>query len=200
MDDAGDKRKSSGVRLVMRGRKKRSEGMKLGRTIVAEREYAESEQDRLTARKRARRKKGMSFFVLLLMLGTLGLLMYIGFRQLTDRIENNAGEGIKYMIRAEVIDENQREKISIRMEEYIALLEQDFRDAGYVVTRVVLPANTSRELYVSLEGINWYFKINMDRGTAMSVEDAVRMMRYLEGKEVTPEYVDVRVEGKGYYR
>ncbi len=184
----------------MRGRKKRSEGMKLGRTIVAEREYAESEQDRLTARKRARRKKGMSFFVLLLMLGTLGLLMYIGFRQLTDRIENNAGEGIKYVIRAEVIDENQREKISIRMEEYITLLEQDFRDAGYVVTRVVLPANTSRELYVSLEGINWYFKINMDRGTAMSVEDAVRMMRYLEGKEVTPEYVDVRVEGKGYYR
>ena len=35
----------------------------------------------------------------------------------------------------------------------------------------------------------------------MSVEDADRMIRYLEGiGKVDFEYVDVRVEGKGYWK
>lgn len=184
----------------MRGRKKRSEGMKLGRTIVAEREQAESEQDRLTARKKVRHKRMMSFLVMILMIAVLGVLTYIGFRQLTDELETGNDEAIKYVIKAKIVDENQREKISIRMEEYIGLLEQDFRDAGFTVLKVVLPANTSRELHVFLEGMDWYLKVNMDRGTAVSVEDAGRIIRYLQERGITPEYVDVRVEGKAYYK
>ena len=39
-----------------------------------------------------------------------------------------------------------------------------------------------------------------ERGSAVQIEDAERMMRYLDGKGLTPEYVDLRVEGKAYYK
>ena len=66
------------------------------------------------------------------------------------------------------------------------------------MTRVDLPRDKSRELLVSLDGYKGYIKMNIDRGTGVSVEDADRMIKYLNGGEF--EYIDVRVEGKGYYK
>ena len=40
--------------------------------------------------------------------------------------------------------------------------------------------------------------MNIDRGAGVSVEDADRMIKYLNGGGF--EYIDVRVEGKGYYK
>lgn len=88
----------------------------------------------------------------------------------------------------------------MRMREYIIQLEEDFKVLGYTVTKVILPATTSRELYVDLAGETMYFKVSMDRGAAVTVEDAVRMMKYLREKDLHPEYVDVRIEGKAYYK
>lgn len=184
----------------MRGRKKRNEGMKLGRTIVAEREYAESEQDRMAARKKVRKKRTLSFLVMVMMVGVLGLLTYLGVQQLTDRVRGNEAEEETYIIRAEIVDETGRGDISTRMKEYISRLEQDFQDLGYTITRVTLPAGTSRELYVDLAGVDGYFKVNIDRDAAVSAEDAERMIRYLREREIKPEYVDVRIAGKAYYK
>jgi hypothetical protein len=40
-----------------------------------------------------------------------------------------------------------------------------------------------------------------DRGAAVSVEDADRMIRYLTDKGISEfEYIDVRVEEKGYWK
>ena len=86
------------------------------------------------------------------------------------------------------------------MREYIIQLEEDFRALGYTVTKVILPVNTSRELYVDLAGETTYFKVSMDRGAAVTAEDVERMLRYLKERELAPEYVDVRVEGKAYYK
>ena len=43
-------------------------------------------------------------------------------------------------------------------------------------------------------------KMTMERGSAVQMEDAERMMRYLDGKDLHPGYVDLRVEGKAYYK
>ncbi len=67
-------------------------------------------------------------------------------------------------VTAEIVDESGRGQISMRMREYIIQLEEDFKVLGYTVTKVILPATTSRELYVDLCGETMYFKVSMDRG------------------------------------
>ena len=41
----------------------------------------------------------------------------------------------------------------------------------------------------------------MDRDTAVSAEDAFRMVRYLENQGITEyQYIDVRLPGKAYWK
>ena len=51
-----------------------------------------------------------------------------------------------------------------------------------------------------VEGAEYYIKMNVDRGSAESVEDADRMIKYLNAKGIAPGHLDVRVEGKAYYK
>ena len=79
--------------------------------------------------------------------------------------------------------------------------ESDFRDLGYTPLRAVIPAGAIREVDFYLSGWVGKIKMTIDRETAVSVEDADRMLRYLQGINVSEfEYVDVRVEGKGYWK
>ena len=183
----------------MRGRNKKMQGVKLGRTIVAERERAESDSERMMARKKAHRKQRTSVVVVLLMGVILGLILYIGVNELNERREEE-DEVVEVEIKAQVIDEDNRGRISTRTKVYVAQLEKDLADLGYTVTKVTLPTGTSRELYVDLEGKTGYFKVNLDRETAVTAEDMDRMVRYLEKNGVEPEYVDVRLEEKAYYK
>lgn len=184
----------------MRGQGK-MQGVKRGQTIVAERERAESDSERMQARKQLRRKRVRSVVSACLMLAILGLLTYLGAKELVGfgrRNETNEIEEKK--VTAEIVDESGRGQISSRMKEYIVQLEEDFKALGYTVTKVTLPAATSRELYVDLADEAAYFKVSMDRNAAVTAEDAVRMIKYLREKDLHPEYVDVRIEGKAYYK
>lgn len=71
---------------------------------------------------------------------------------------------------------------------------------GYAVTRVVLPADTTHQLLVSIEGLGFPIKFSSDRSVGEQAEDAARAIKYLQGKGITPEYIDVRVEGKAFYK
>jgi hypothetical protein len=42
--------------------------------------------------------------------------------------------------------------------------------------------------------------MNLDRGVAVQVEDAVRMKKYLDQNNLQAEYVDIRVEGRAFYK
>lgn len=68
------------------------------------------------------------------------------------------------------------------------------------VTKVILPTGASRALYVDIEGQEAYYKVDIDRDAATTAEDIERMSRYLAEKDLHPEYVDVRVEGRAYYK
>lgn len=183
----------------MRGQGKKMQGMKLGRTIVAERERAESDSERMLARKKAHRKQRTSVIIVILMGVILGLVFYMGVSEFAE--ERRGAEGaVEVEIMAQVVDEDNRGQISARTKTYIAQLEKDLADLGYKVVKVTLPTGMSRELYVDLEGRSEYFKVNLDRETAVTAEDIDRMVRYLEKNGVVPEYVDVRVEGKAYFK
>lgn len=71
---------------------------------------------------------------------------------------------------------------------------------GYTVTRVVLPANTTHQLLISMDGLTYPIKFSVDRSVGEQVEDAARAIKYLQEKGINPEYIDVRVSGKAFYK
>ena len=172
--------------------------MKRGQTIVAERERQESASERMLARKKMKNKRILSVVAVILILIILTILGVMGWQILfKDQIVKSEPKPTAPEPTAEIVDEA-GVGVSTRVKEYIAWLEQDFKDLGYTVTRVDLPRDKSRELLVSLDGYYGYIKMNIDRGTGVSAEDADRMIKYLNGGGF--EYIDVRVEGKAFYK
>ncbi len=184
----------------MRGHREEKQ-LKRGQTIAGELEQAESESERLQERKKIHRKRRRSVIFALLLIAALGVLLYLTGKNAMQEYEATEETGEEeYKLQAAIVDEDNRERISTRTKEYAALLEQDLRDLGYRATQFTLPTGMSRELYVDLDGEEEYFKVNMDRDTAVTAEDIARMVKYLHEHDLHPTYVDVRVEGKAYYK
>lgn len=106
----------------------------------------------------------------------------------------------------EVIDEtgiqtvNNQVLASDRFLGFIGRMVGRLQDQGLQVTRVVLPENTTRQLLLSIEGLAYPVKVNVDRPAGGQAEDIARTVRHLTSRGITPAYVDVRVEGRAYYK
>lgn len=202
--------------------------MRVGRTIAEERERIESESERLAARELTKRREALQTAILVVAIVALGVLGVISAKSLMSGVnEGVETETVSaYKPTVEVIDESGG-GLTRKMSEFIGMVEEDFSAIGYKVTRAAVPTGMMREVDVYIAsggddggtgvgevdggeadadgGINsgelpYYFKMNVDRGSAVSVEDAERMVRYLQERGLTPSYVDVRVEGKAFYR
>lgn len=69
------------------------------------------------------------------------------------------------------------------------------------VENVTIPAGVgSRSIEIRLAGREYPIRMHIDREPAAQVEDMKRSIQHLEGQNVVPKYVDVRVEGKAFYR
>ncbi len=99
-----------------------------------------------------------------------------------------------------IIDENAGNNVSSRTKVFVARLEADAKDYNLKLDHVVLPFQKAREILVFFEGRKEYYKMSSERGSTVQIEDAERMIRYLDSKSLSPEYVDLRVEGKAYYK
>ena len=87
------------------------------------------------------------------------------------------------------------------MKEYIGQAEVDFRELGYQPIKAVIPVGSIREVDFYLDGYTGFIKMIIDRGTGVSVEDADRMIKYLADIDVSDfSYIDVRIEGKAYWK
>lgn len=176
----------------------RGGGTWVGRTIAQEWERQESESERLAARKKNKTRKWVTVSTYLLGLVIVSFLIGMMVSEWVSPTEI-AVETEKAQPTVSIIDESGA-GVTNRMKEYVGQIEGDFKDIGYNVTRAVIPAGKTREIDIYLNGRDYYIKMSIDRGTAVSAEDSDRMIRYLDEREIQPEYVDVRVEGKGYYR
>lgn len=175
--------------------------IKLGRTIVAEREKIEPEEsERQKLRVKMRVRKGITVGIAVVMAGILLVLAIIGWREWLGGKDSEVQEVISYEPTIEVMDETMSGKITSRMKEYIGKMERDLKDLGYTAVRAVLPEGKTREvdLYVNERGE--YYKLSIDRGTAETAEDIVRMIKYLDERGIKPTYVDVRLEERAYYK
>ncbi|HMH70015.1 MAG TPA: hypothetical protein VK502_01325 [Candidatus Saccharimonadales bacterium] len=71
---------------------------------------------------------------------------------------------------------------------------------GFKVTQVIIPSGTTRQVELRLGGIGYPIKLSVDRAAGEQVEDMARTLRWLNARKITPQYLDVRVSGKAYYR
>ena len=190
-------------KLVSRRDNKKST-FRMGRTIGEKREKLETANERATARKKDKRRKAtrvlMTLVAFLVLAGAVVILSLMFFgNEKTQTADTH--ETTLYEPTVEIVDEAGGEGISARMRAWIGQAEQDFRDLGYTPVRVVVPAEAIREVDFYLEGYTGFIKLIIDRGTAVSVEDADRMIRYLASNGTGDfTYIDVRVEGKGYWK
>lgn len=178
-------------------------GMKTGRTIVAEREKMESESERQLLREKEQKKKRISVAIYVAVFLVVVAAVFLVVKQIVGSQvapENKESEMQKYEPSVQIVDESGANHVTERVKKYVGMLERDLVDYGLKVERVVLPADKTREVDVYVSGRGEYYKCNLDRGTAVTAEDISRMSKYLAEHGLGPGYVDVRVEGKAYYK
>lgn len=202
----GDEAKPKSVRRLSR-----SSTIQAGRTIGEKRERLETRNERAAARKKDKHKNTRRIvivtlgFVALIAILVVLAITFFGERN-DDILPISPAEDINitYEPTIEIIDEDASAtggKITARMRQYIGQAEADFKELGYTPTRVILPAGAIREVDFYLEGYPGFIKLIIDRPTAVSVEDADRMLHYLAEQGITEfQYIDVRIDKQAYWR
>ena len=194
-----------GPKLVSRREHKKS-NFKLGRTIGEKREKLETANERAAARKKDKQKKALrviitTFGFIALAAILFGLYFFFTKNSAKEIIEE---EGItEFNPTIEIIDESSlsNDKITSRMKKYIGQIEKDLHDLGYKAEKAVVPADSIRVINLYLDGYTGFVKVTIDRDSAVSAEDIDRMLRYLSENEITDfNYIDVRIDGKAYWK
>ena len=139
---------------------------------------------------------------MVIILGILGAITVKNLMEMTEEVGVVVVPEEKFEPTVEIYDENGTNMVSEKMKELVGQLESDLKDLGVKMTRVVLPAGKLREIDVNIEGMNPYFKVNTERGTGVSAEDIAKMAKYVTANDLAGKisYVDVRVEGKAFYK
>lgn len=83
---------------------------------------------------------------------------------------------------------------------FIGRLLASANTQGLTVAKVTLPLATTRQIEVALVGKSTKFKVSVDRSAGQQVEDISRIIRYLDQHGIAPEYVDVRLQNKAFYK
>ena len=188
--------------IPTRRQERQNESYRIGRTIAGDAFFDErkAKLERLKQRKKTKRKNVGVVAGILLLVILVGLV--IG-HYITELIAENETKNVVIQEpepTVAIADENSGTDISARVKEFVSRLEKDAKIEGYEVDRVVLPLNKVREIHVYIKKRNEYYKMTIDRGSAVQAEDMGRMIRYLDKKKIKAEYVDLRVEGKAYYK
>lgn len=179
--------------------------MQAGKTIAAKRERVTSDSERERARRVIRKRKVLSICAVV----ALGAAMiYLGVRAFTEWIDWMSKKEEVVVVEVEpnveVIDDTtgrRAEKVSSRMKELIYNLEEEFTLKEMKVVRAHIPIGMMREIDLEVEGFSGLVKVSTDRNAAVTAEDAVRMITYLKGQGIEScEYIDIRIERKGYWK
>ncbi len=90
---------------------------------------------------------------------------------------------------------------SSKMLHFVGRLVTLVNASGVVtVDKVELPANSTREVDLRLKDKPYIVKTNSDRDPAGQAADVVSAVRFVTQFELSPQYLDVRVSSKAFYR
>lgn len=197
---------SNPPKLARRKANRRST-VKIGRTISGRREQMEKAADRAAAHEKIREKQLFRLIItavgfILIIAAIVGIGLSLSGRE-SEPGSDQPSPSVTYKPTIEIIDEDavSGSTVSSRMKDYVGQSEVDFRALGLVPVKAVIPKGAIREIDFYLENKPGFIKTTLNRGTAVSAEDAKRMLDYLEEKGITTfEYIDVRTEGKAYWK
>ena len=187
--------------LPPRRRKNQDERFRVGRAMAGDAfRDRELKQERLQAAKRRQRKNIATVIGAVVLLGVV-LIVAINF--ITSVIAEREAALAPAPVReptVAIVDENVGENVSDRVKQFVVRLEDDIKLEGLEIDRVVLPYQKVRQIDVYIKNRKEYYKLSVDRSSAVQAEDLGRMLRYLDDKKIDCSYVDLRVEGKAYYK
>jgi hypothetical protein len=107
---------------------------------------------------------------------------------------------VKVIDQTGIETKNNQVLASSRFLGFVGMVIGKMKQYDLVVTSVVLPASTTRQIAVNVKGFSYPIKLSVDRPVGEQVEDASRAIRYLANKGITPQYLDVRVGGRAFYK
>lgn len=182
-------------------------GIRVGRTIAEKRERLETANERAAARNKDKRKKAYRIIVTVVGFATIivSLLgLYFAFRNAETELAaiNSDDQPAKPTI--EIIDEESTSTgghLSSRMIDFINQMSNNLRELGLTPIKAVIPSGSIRQVNFYLDGYTGFVKTTIDRGAGVAAEDVERLLRYLAGQGINDfEYIDVRLDGKAYYK
>lgn len=88
---------------------------------------------------------------------------------------------------------------SRRFLQFIGQAVSYFEKHDHKVKQVIIPTATTRQVIVTLAS-GYNIKMTVDRPTGEQGEDALRAVAYFKRKHIKPEYADVRVSNRVFYR
>lgn len=191
---------------LVRRRENKKSTFKLGRTIGAKREKLETANERAASRKKDKQKNFVRLVSTICIFAVLTVILGSLLSAFFDREAENAdelffGEDNNIDPTTEIIDEENANEITARMKLFIARVEKEFKMLGFETKQAVVPKGGIREVDFYLEGAPGFIKTTIDRNPAITAEDAERMIRYLSEKGITEyTYIDVRIEGKAFWK
>ena len=198
---ASNKKRSRVVEPVKAEPWKNERDYRVGKTIAGATNNARKRNlEHIAVRKKQQRKNAI--IVLLILILIVGLSIFIG-QYINEKIAEREAQIVASNPTeptVAIVDENVGDNISKRVKVFVARLEADAAEKNLKVDHVTLPFQKAREVLVFFVGRKEYYKMTIERGSTVQIEDAERMMRYLDSKALAPEYVDIRVEGKAYFK
>lgn len=74
------------------------------------------------------------------------------------------------------------------------------KERGIVVTEVSIPAGTSRQAALTIEGRPYQVIMSIDRSVREQVENMANALSFFDTMKWNPAYIDLRVKGKAFFR
>lgn len=68
------------------------------------------------------------------------------------------------------------------------------------VVEVILPPGLLKQIDITIENRPYRIKLNTDRTAQGQASDIISTLRYVDTQQISPQYIDARVEGKAFYR
>lgn len=90
--------------------------------------------------------------------------------------------------------------MSNRFMGYVGQVINLMKQQGYDVKTITIPEGMTRQITITIEGVEYYFKLSSDRPAGEGVADIVKAVQWMKARQLAPEYVDVRVSGRVFYQ
>ena len=83
---------------------------------------------------------------------------------------------------------------------FIGRIVSEANNRGLVVEKVTIPPLSLRQVHIFIRGVSYPVKLLTTASPEGQVANLDSAIKYFLQNKITPAYLDLRVEGKGYYK